>query len=578
MVAALLPRLERLERQMATPGWEDAYAQVDHRPPPTTVLEWAERHRRIDDQPFSLARFAPLRAIYLDQHPHIAVIKPAQRGVSEWAINVTAFALEHGAQAWAEDKNGLNVAYVFPTQAALGDFSKERFNGLKSEGPHLATLLGGAEFDAVTFKQVSHSYLYLRGGWSESALLSFAADVLVLDEFDRMDPAAVALARRRLNASVIRREIDISTPTLPGKGIHALYLQSDQRVYEQVCLACGTWTAFDFHRDVRADGEPHATWQHWGSERLRHADIALVCPACQRSLSDQERCAEGRWRAQEPQVTGIRGYQVPALCWPFVSLARLAVAAVSQDPSELQEFYRSDLGLPYEPGGSRVTESMLKRLSAELEGGRLPAGPWHTTTMGVDVGSRYHYRVSSVGPGAKTYVRAMGSVGSWAELDTLMATYQVRQCVVDAYPEQHGCREWAARHRGRVMRADYPTDRALVGELYRIDEEESLVRINRTMAMDGVYAAIAGGLERWPALIHNDHEFEAQMKAPVRVTTTDERGQERAAWVHSAPDHLFHASVYDRIARLSLAKASLRAFSPGGGASGWSPEIGRRAR
>jgi len=530
---------------------------------PASPLAWATAHRAIDGQPFSLQRFAPLQALYADTHPHICVIKPAQRGVSEWAINYTGFALDRGAAAWAPDKTGLNVAYLFPTAKALGDFSKERFSGLRMETPYLSSLFGGDTFDDVTFKQVRSSYLYLRGGWSESALLSFAADVLILDEYDRMDPKAVALARRRLNASVVRRELDISTPTVPGKGIHSLYLQSDQRVYEQP-HQCGAWSQYDFFRDVQADGEPWSTWQHWAPEQLRRAVVALHCPQCQQPLTADERCAPGRWTAEAPEITGIRGYWVPPLAWPFVDLTRFACNAVSADPSEQQEFYRSDLGQPYEVGGSRITEAMLQQLSAALPNGRLPDGPWRDATMGVDVGSRFHFRVSAIGPENARYVLDMGAVHDWADLDVLMAKYHVRQCIIDALPELHACEQWAAGHRGKVLRALYPQPSALAGQLYHVDRDTGRVQINRTMVLDRVLATVARAEECWPARVTNDPEVLMHMTALVRVTRQDERGQEQAVWVHTQPDHLMHAMAYDLTARLVLPAPTPLAAPTGG--------------
>lgn len=533
-------------------------------PPPLHVLDWAERYRHIDGQPFSLERFAPLKAIYADEHPHMVVIKPAQRGISEWAINMTLFALEHGASRWAPHKDGLNVGYVFPTQDALRDFSKERLSGLEAEHTHLAGLFGGSgAFEGVTFKQVGRSYLYLRGGWSESALLSFPADVMVLDEFDKLDPKAVALARRRMNASDVKREIDISTPTLPGRGVHAMYLASDQRVYEQQCPACSEWHQFDFFQDVRVEGEPYETWRFWAPERLREAHIRLVCPSCRHELSKAERCADGRWTALAPDVRGIRGYHVPALAFPFVSLNQLAVNAVATEPSEIEEFYRSDLGLPYQPGGGGITADMLQRLSAGLPNGQLPKLAWRQTTMGVDVGARFHYRITSLGPDGWPYVRAMGAVRSWAELDTLMAQYGVTLCVVDALPELHSAMAWAQKHPGRVLRAYYPSSTAaLRSELFRADEDKHEVQINRTMAMDHVYAAVANQRERWPAAFTQDAEILMHMTAPVRVVTTDARGQARPTWVHTSPDHGFHSSVYDRIARAVLIATGGGEFAP----------------
>jgi phage terminase large subunit GpA-like protein len=443
--------------------------------PPSALLEWAERYRRIDGRPFSLDRFAPLRAIYADDHPRIVVTKPSQRGVSEWAINYAVFALDRGAEVWATgEKDGLNVGYIFPTQSALSAFSKERIAGMRREGPYLATLFGDADdYDTVDFKQVGPSYLYLRGGWSESGLLSFAADVLILDEYDRMDPSAVALARRRLNASTVRRELFISTPTLPGTGVHGLYLQSDRHVYEQ-WHRCGEWVSFDFWRDVRVDGLPYEVpggrgWKAWPAELIRASEVRLSCPSCGDPISDAERISPGRWRAEAPEVLGLRGYHVPWWPFPVVDLLEYAVTAVSQDPSELTEFYRSDLGLPYESSGSRITREMLASLSHGLEGGLLPEAAWRDTTMGVDVGSRFHYRVSSLDEAGRRCVRAMGSVASWDEVDRLMAEYQVRLAVVDALPEMHAAAAFVARHPGRAVVATYPTANALKGVMLAPD-------------------------------------------------------------------------------------------------------------
>lgn len=535
---------------------------------PPSPLAWAELHRKIDEQDFSLARFRPLEQIYNDDHPHIVVIKPAQVGVSELAITRACHALDVGAAYWKTGKTGLNVGYIFATDQAVGDFSKERFAGLRSESDHLQHLF--TAYNDVTFKQAGQSYLYLRGARSASGLKSFPADMLILDEFDEMDPAAVALARKRMRASLVKRELDISTPTIPGIGIHAIYLQSDQHAWEVPC-PCGAWAELDFFRDVRADGQPYDTWKRWSAERLRRADLAVFCPSCGDEL---DRFAPGRWVARQPDVLGIRGYWVPALCFPSVSLTELVVAAVDQDPTAKTEFYRSDLGLPYEPSGSRMTSEMLKQLSHELTGGELPAAVWRQTTMGIDVGARWHYRISSLGPNGDVFVRAMGAVDSWDALDELMRNYKVRQCVVDAQPEAHGAREWAARHSGKVLVAYYPGPGALQGELFHVKIDEPVVQINRTMAMDAVYSAVATASEHWPASIHNDPDVDAHMRAPVRVTRLDKHGQPVAEWIHSTPDHLYHAGVYDHIARAVLPKSALSGTNIsaiGGGVKGWQP-------
>lgn len=530
-------------------------APAEDGPLPTTVLSWAERYRQIDGRPFTLDRFLPLHEIYQDDHPHIVVIKPAQRGISEWAVNYASFAIDRGAEVWTGGaKNGLNVGYIFPTKESLNDFSKERFSGLVEETDYLQAMFeDDDDFNAVTFKQVGQSYLYLRGGWSTRALKSFPADVIILDEYDEMAAGAASLARRRMNASVVRRELDISTPTIPGRGIHDLYLQSDRRVYEQQ-HACGAWVSFDFWRDVRVDGKRYEAWKAYPAELIRASAVRLHCPDCGHALSDDERCAPGRWRAESPDVKGLRGYWIPWWPFPVADLVEYAVTAVSQDPSELTELYRSDLGLPYESSGSRITAEMLAGLSYDLPGGRLPAQRLHTPTMGVDIGTRLHYRVSGAGDDGRRYVTAMGSVATWDELDALIEVHGIALAVIDALPEMHAARAFADRHAGRAVTATYPTANALKGVLWAPADqakviEDGRVQINRTMAMDAVYAAVAKRTESWPAAIHTDAEVVAHMTAPVRVETIDAHGQSRADWVHTKPDHLYHASVYEHVAR-----------------------------
>lgn len=532
--------------------------------PPAGPLAWAERYRRIDGQPFALDRFRPLHAIYADDHPHIAVVKPAQRGVSEFAINCACFALDLGATAWATHKDGLNVAYLFPTQQALQDFSKERISGMIGESPKLKEMFGAAEaFGGVGFKQVGKSYLYLRGAWAETGLLSFPCDVLILDEYDRMLPRAVALARRRLNASAVRREIDLSTPTIPGRGIHALYAQSDRHAYEQPCPRCGEWVRYDFHRDVRVDGEDWGVWREFAAAQLRQADVQLTCPQCRGVVSETERVAPGRWVADEPGVKSLRGYHIPALPFPMTDLPRLAVAAVAPDPTEQTEFWRSDLGIPFDADGARVTEALLAALDSEIGQEPPQNGPWGLPTMGVDVGARLHFRVSATHlPTQRRIVREMGSVRAWADLDLLMLRFQIRRCVIDALPELHACRDWAAKFPGRVYRATYPQAHAISARLYLLDDRQMSVQINRTMALDGVYGAIVGGAEHWPGRICRQREVVAHLTAPVRVVGKDQHGQERTSWEHTSPDHYFHACAYDRVALASLLEHPLASKLP----------------
>jgi len=533
---------------------------------PPSPLEWAYEHRRIDGKPFTLDRHLPLTQIYEDDHPFIVVMKPAQVGVSELAVTRAIHALDIGPRWWETGKLGLNVAYLFPTITALSDFSKERISGIMEESDYLSSLFSDG-WDQVAFKQVGHSYLYLRGAWTNSrntGLKTFPADVLILDEFDEMDTASVAMAEKRLRASAVRRKLYISTPTLPGTGIHEQYLMSDQHEWETPCFACHAWNTLDYFRDVRANGRDWIDWQRWDRQVLRAARWTVHCASCKAEIN---RCAPGRWVARNPTILDIRGYHVPSLCFPMVQLAELGVNATSPNPSRIEEFYRSDLGVPYEKGGARLTDAQLQ---ANID--TPPVGViWTGTTMGVDVGSRFHYRVSSQGSDGQRWVRAAGSVMSWDELDTLMRQYHVRMCVVDALPELHGCQQWASRHPGKVYRSFYPAAAAMAGQLFRPDSENMIVQVNRTMAMDKVYADTASNDVPWVRDVLADPEIMSHMQAPVRLTVTSTNGDMVAVWNHTGPDHLYHASVYDTIA-YEIWRPKTRdkvPVVPGRGARGW---------
>lgn len=534
-----------------------------------SVLAWAYSRRRIEGLPFTLVNHKPLVACYEDDHPNQVFIKPAQVGVSEMAICKAAHALEVGARYWKTGKNGLNVGYLFPTNQALIDFSRERISSLAEESDELAETFGKAENDAALFKKIGDSYLYLRGAWSKKSLKAFAVDVLILDEYDEMDPEAIELADKRIRASKVKRKIAISTPTIPGRGIHGLYLESDQRVWEIPCANCAEWIELDFFRDVWANGEvPYEEWQDWGKEQVHDATWDTHCPSCKQPL---DRFADGRWTARHPENKSIRGYHIPALCFPIVSLVNIITPLTSHNPTKIAEAYRSDLGLPYEAAGSRLTDGMLDRLDTDLEHGRLPRiTSWQRVTMGVDVGSRLHYRVSAQEDrDGLRIVLDMGSVGEWDDLSELMRKYKVRMCVIDANPEGHKAKEWQKQWRNKVYRAFYPN--GMAGKLWQIKHNDvGVVQINRTMAMDAVYDRIAGGEEEaWPTILINNPEVRNHMKAPIRVTRKNLHGEDVVQWIHTERDDLFHACVYDMIAGEILPKRRFGAVLVQSKTKGW---------
>lgn len=570
---------------------QNANAEADGYLP---LIQWCERYRVIRGAPFSLERFKPLKAIYEDDHPWQVIIKPAQVGVSEYAISLTIWAMLMAYRQWAPGQPGLTVGYLFPTKAALSDFSKQRFSGLKRESDFLAALFSDSEFDDVGFKQINDSYLYLRGAASEDGLQSFPADILVLDEYDRMSKEAVEQVRKRMRQSLVKREVCISTPTQPETGVHELYLASDQQVWEVPCNQCGAFTELDYWRDVRANGRPYQEWKRLTREEIAAAQWAVHCPACKNPM---DRFADGRWVARRPEVKTIRGRQIPALCFPAISLEELARDAISKDPTVLTQFYNLALGLPYTAGGTRITTEMLNKLFVELPNGELPQTQhWLAVTMGVDVNGLYNYWIEGTSDAGVRCVLDAGMVESWDQVDGLMRQFKVVSCVVDKAPEMHSAKEFSKRWKGRVKRGYYPEkmDNDLfrvgsalrqpksesrkraekqVGKLAAEEDEPDTVRINRTMACDAVFARVAELKIAMPENLVRDEEIRKQLCAPGRVLEKNKHGDYVASWQHTTPDDYFHAQLYCMIARALMPRQMPGALVHGK-TKGWSPKNG----
>ncbi len=557
-----------------------------------SLIEWCERYRVIRGTPFSLERFKPLRAIYEDDHPWQAIMKPAQVGVSEFAISLVIWAMLMAYRMWAPGQPGLTVGYLFPTKSALSDFSKQRFSGLKRESTYLAALFSDSEFDDVGFKQIEDSYLYLRGAASEDGLQSFPADLLVLDEYDRMSKEAVEQVRKRMRQSQVKREVCISTPTQPEAGVHELYLASDQQVWEVQCNQCAEFIELDYWRDVRANGKPYQEWKTLTRESVASAEWSVFCPSCKRPL---DRFADGRWIARRPEVKTIRGRQIPALCFPAITLEELGRDAISKDPTVLTQFYNLALGLPYTAGGTRITPDMLLKLFAELPNGELPeTAHWLAVTMGVDVGGLYNYWIEGTSDAGLRCVLDVGMIESRDQVDALMHQWKVVSCVVDKGPELHWAKEFSRRWKGRVKRGYYPEgmDNEMfrigaalhqpksesqkraerqVGKLAAEDDDPDVVRINRTMACDAVYARVVECKIAMPERLVRDEEIRKQLCAPGRVLEKNKNGDYEASWEHTTPDDYFHAQLYCMIARAVMPRKT-----PGtlvhGKTKGWNPQ------
>lgn len=521
-----------------------------------SLLPWTEQRRVILDRRtrvvgyFSLQDYPWLDELYqvigeLPPGGRIVIRKAAQMGLTEVAINYTF---------WAIDVHGARVFYALPPgQGIVSDFAHDRIDSAISLSPYIQEMSGLT--DNVGLKTFRRGALYLRGthipqGRPDKAaqLSAVPADVAVMDEWDRIPPAAIPLIRDRLGDSHLKIEIGLSTPTYPGYGIDVEYNRSDQREPEIRCQECGVWH-----------------WLEWALAENRDGQIAVWCPSCGAAI-DRLSAWEHKRIRYRPRNEGsdLIGYWFPKLVSHRVSLAAIWERSQSTDPDEVQAFWNNDLGLPYEPTGSRLTIDLIR--SCYEPGYQMPdMSPW--SAMGVDVGLALHVWIVEPLPGDLYRVVFLDEVPSWSDLDPLMVRYGVGCCVADDAPELTADVAFARRHSGKAFLATYVED--IAGAQWTdFDLKRQKVRVDRTAGLDRSHSNIEGqrailspGVEAIPGFVE-------QMKATLKAKSKKADG---TVFYHfprpGRADHYDHAHVYalaalDRLRKLRPPEREKKAKGP----------------
>ncbi len=500
------------------------------------LLDWTLEHRKIKDQrtgiisPFSLDRYPWLNEIYrvfgeeLRLKLRLVFRKPAQVGITEWAVS-TLF--------WAIHQHRVDVFYGLPPgKTVASDFSSARINTAIDESAAIQAM--ATAVDNVGLKLFDRGALYIRstnipGGDPNKApqLLSVPADLLIIDEFDAVPPAAVPLMRKRLGDSWLAAEIMLSTPTYPSIGIDAEYQKSDQRELQLECEHCGAWD-----------------WLIWDNVKLRGGRARYICPGCGGTIKRQSAWGDDRfrWVVRNPDSEVI-GFGFSKLASPRASLDALWANSLELGSEKQQSFYNADLGIPYEPKGGRLTTDTLNGVLGDYTLGNTQTGKG--CLMGVDIGTRIHVVIRQ-SQGERLRATYIGEVDDFEELDAFVSRYQVRAAVVDALPETRKAQEFAERFDGRVYVAYYATQPRGVKRAspYQWSENEHVVNIDRSRAFDGVLAGYYNKQYENPADAPTITDYYLHLRNLVRVKENLPDGTPVVRYLKLGPDHYAHAENY----------------------------------
>lgn len=498
------------------------------------IASYAVRHavNPDDGQCLGFEGFEYLLQPMNDASPRVVLQKGAQVGATVMAILRALWFVE----AWQAQ-----TLYLFPTHRAAARFARSRLAVLLDHSPHWRNLfragrrLGHLRAGPVNF--------YCHGGRSRTELMSLPIQYLTIDERDEMYHgeaaaqqgwSAVELARQRLSGQVQAWELDLSTPTIPGRGIAADYAASDRHEFCPRCPHCQrrvplTWpAALQGH-----DGPPE--------------QAAWACPACRRTWSAAERRAalrHGRWVAQEPSAP-TRGYHIPQLLAPAPTPERLAAQwqAAQANPAALQVFYNAVLGLPHLADGTRLEPHYIDL--AMSQGGQAPAPPGPLPpgdqVMGVDVGPVWLHVVVATPTPAGLRIVWVGMVDTWPRLAEVWRHLGVGTYVIDAQPETHQARQFVAQH-PRGFLCYY---REITGG--RLHAQDHVVQVGRTESLDAMFQLWRSGQVALPR--NTPEAFKLQLRALARIVRLWRDGTPRADYVEvGGADHYAHAMNYAALA------------------------------
>lgn len=517
------------------------------------AYEWAQKFYFIGSKPYNLDDRKYLKEIMQCNKRDITVEKAAQVGVSEMAI-IMALYFAH--------KMGENVFYGFPTSHQIGEFVQGRVDPRIEESDPLNEII--QKTNNVGLKKIGNNFIYFRGTSTRKQIITVDAGFLVMDEVDEFVQKHIVTLYKRLGASVHQKVLKLSTPTYPGYGIDYEYSLTDMRKWNIQCDECGTWQVLDLFSNIEPEPTRDAGY-------VLEIEPYYVCSHCRKPIDNMK---DGKWVATKPE-NNRTGYHVSKLFTNQINAEYAKQNKTDTDKSNakslwvtynttnnLQEFFNSDLGLPYNVEGGKLSKSDLMACESEY-----PI-KYSNAYMGVDVGKRLHVVIAYREYDQERRV-LIKTVKSFEELDIFMQQFDVSMCVVDALPETRKAREFAERFLGRVYLAFYNLHEK--HEIAKYDADKKVVRINRSYAMEMSANKILTRRTRFMTdTCLNNNEFVKQMEAPQRVEVLDEKtGNKEYQYLEgNNPDHYYHANTYCDVAMLNQSPVSVDSvpmgtYSPG---------------
>jgi len=485
-----------------------------------SYIHWVERYWSVRGNPLDLGKYTKgnhtyLEKIYEDQSQEIVYMKSAQAGLTERMISEAL---------WLADTFRENTLYCFPTNGTLSDLVQERIDEPINNSPYLSEVSGrskklmGKQADKVGLKRMSKGFIYFRGVNKPTQITSVAADVVFVDELDRMIQENIPYLKKRMQHSKRKWIRWASTPTIPNFGIDKKFQESDQHYCHVKCNNCNEWQILDFWKNIDIESEK------------------LVCSHCKKEIKPWE--MKMKWIPENPE-SHIRGYFISQLYSPLLDIKDLIEESKKDAEWEIMQFMNQSLGLPYEPKGGKLSEEDFNACKRDYT---MPCKASHAY-MGVDVGKEFNVMIIS--DDRLLHACTCKTVG---ELVGLAEDFNVKCSVIDGNPEGRAAEEFCKDAQGENYMCWYVnTSGFSKGQWF--STEELKVTTGRTMSLDKSTNIIKKQKIYLPKNFDSYPDVKKQLKNLTRVQRENKQGDIVAEYVKTGADHYRHTLNYACLAK-----------------------------
>lgn len=475
--------------------------------------------------------------------------KSSQCGMSEWAIACLFWMNERKLKGWKG--SGL----IFPATQQLHDHLKARVFPLM-EIDYFGRKLKNAN---LRFFRWNDYPINFRGGQTRRDLIGWPGDFIILDEFDEFaNPISIVpTIEARQNASDFKWILGLSTPTYPDIGIDRAYSMSNQYNWYVNCLRC--------HKPFSPLIEIQmSSFEDCVVQAPITKEVGFKCPHCH-DLT-QTNGTPGQWVCDRKIDNQKSAYSISRL---FVANTQpKALLDKFHDALNIQEFYNSDLGLPYAPSNSKITAGdVIEACIGESEPAK---GSKEPTWMGVDVGLKCHYVIGR--PKENGYVEVVHyGTCDWEELRSIEDRFNVKYEVIDLRPYEISVKKHIAGRRWAIA-CDFNTGNQEDWYKFMMVDDEArgamrILKADRTQSCDHLINRFSVQKKIvLPSWTKGDMRFRNQMCAPTRMDESNPKTGDIKHIYNSGgkADHYFFAMVY-----LMLALETKRSYVATLGPKAW---------